>query len=150
MRVVIGRPFNHIGAGQSDRFVLPAMAKQILEIKRGRQAPIIEAGNVDVTRDLSDVRDVVRAYIALLEKGVSGEVYNVCSGIERHVGRVLEEMLRMAGVTASVNVSKDRLRANEQTRHYGSNRKLCEDTGWQPRIAFEQSLRDVLHSWEIV
>jgi GDP-4-dehydro-6-deoxy-D-mannose reductase len=150
IRVVIARPFNHIGAGQSDRFVLPAMAKQILEIKRGRQAPIIEAGNVDVTRDFSDVRDVVRAYIALLEQGASGETYNVCSGAERHVGTVLEEMLGMAGISASVNVAKDRVRPNEQTRHYGSNRKLCEDTGWQPRIAFEQSLRDLLTSWDII
>jgi GDP-4-dehydro-6-deoxy-D-mannose reductase len=150
IRIVIARPFNHIGPGQSDRFVLPAMAKQILEIKRGRSSPMIEAGNIDVTRDFSDVRDVVRAYISLLEKGVSGEAYNVCSGTERHVGMVLREMLRMADVTALVNVAEDRIRPNEQTRHYGSNRKLCEDTGWQPRIAFEQSLRDLLHSWEIV
>jgi GDP-4-dehydro-6-deoxy-D-mannose reductase len=150
IRVVIARPFNHIGPGQSDRFVLPAMAKQILEIKRGQRAPMIEVGNVDVTRDFSDVRDVVRAYIALLQKGASGEAYNVCSGTERHVGGVLEDMLEMAEVRASVSIARDRIRPNEQTRHYGSNRKLCEDTGWHPRLAFEQSLRDLLHSWEIL
>ena len=150
IRVVIARPFNHIGAGQSDRFVLPAMAKQIAEIKRGARAPAIEAGNVDVTRDFSDVRDVVRAYVALLEKGRNGEVYNVCSGVERNVGAVLSEMLRLAGVSARVDVARDKIRPNEQTRHYGSNRKLCEDADWQPRVAFETSLLDLLHSWEIL
>lgn len=150
MRVVIARPFNHIGPGQSERFVLPAMVKQILEIKRNRQPAVIEAGNMDVTRDFSDVRDVVRAYVALLQKGVSGEAYNVCSGIERHVGEVLQQMLALAGVTASVNVDKHKIRPNEQTRHFGSNHKLRERTQWQPRIAFEQSLRDLLHSWGIL
>ena len=150
IRVVIARPFNHIGAGQSDRFVLPAMAKQIAEIKRGSKPPAIEAGNLDVTRDFSDVRDVVHAYVALLGKGRNGEVYNVCSGVERNVGTVVTQMLRQAGVSAPVNLAKDKVRPNEQTRHYGSNRKLCEDTGWQPRIEFDKSLRDLLHSWEIL
>ena len=150
MRVVVARPFNHMGRGQSERFLLPAMAKQILEIKRQRQPPVIEAGNVDVTRAFSDVRDVVRAYVALLEKGASGEAYNVCSGAERHVREILQQMLALAGVSASVNVDQQKIRPNEQTRHFGSNQKLRERTAWQPRIAFEQSLRDLLHSWEIL
>lgn len=150
MRVLIARPFNHIGPGQSERFVLPAMAKQILEIKRNRQPPMIEAGNLDVTRDFSDVRDVVKAYVALLENGASGEAYNVCSGIERHVGEVLRQMLVIAGVSATLNVDKGKIRPNEQTRHYGSNHKLRERTGWQPQVPFEQSLRDLLHSWGVL
>lgn len=149
MRVVIARPFNHIGAGQSERFLLPAMAKQMLEIKEGKRR-IIEAGNIDVTRDFSDVRDVLRAYLALLEAGCPGETYNVCSGIERNVGEVLHEMLAIAGVQATVQVRDDKRRLHEQRRHYGSNRKIRDDTGWRPRIAFEQSLRDLLASWKVI
>lgn len=147
VRVLIARPFNHIGRGQSERFFLPAMAKQIMQIRHGRRAPTIEAGNIDVTRDFSDVRDVVRAYLALLERGVSGETYNVCSGVERNVGDVLQSMLELAGVQASVARVDERVRPNEQKRHCGSNRKLCEDTGWRPSVPFEQSLRDLLDSW---
>lgn len=149
-RIVIARPFNHIGAGQSERFFLPAMARQIREIKDGRQAPRIEAGNIDVTRDFSDVRDVVQAYVRLLEAGRSGEVYNVCSGVERNVGAVLRRMLELVGIDAEIRLAEGKLRPNEQKRHCGSNRKLCDDTGWQPRIAFEDSLRDLLRSWSLI
>jgi GDP-4-dehydro-6-deoxy-D-mannose reductase len=150
MRVVIARPFNHIGSGQSERFVLPAMAKQLRDIKQGRQAPVVEVGNIDVTRDFSDVRDVLRAYLALLASGRAGETYNVCSGVERNVGDVLRQMLEIAGVQARVQVSEEKRRPHEQKRHYGSNGKLCAHTGWQPRIPFEQSLRDLLASWELI
>lgn len=149
MRVIIARPFNHIGPGQSERFAVAGFAKQIAEIKQGRRAPTIEVGNVNVTRDFSDVRDVVRAYLKLLESGVSGEAYNVCSGVERNVGDVLRRMLELAGVSASVKSINDKVRPNEQTRHFGSNRKLCEDTGWAASVPFEQSLRDLLDSWTL-
>jgi GDP-4-dehydro-6-deoxy-D-mannose reductase len=148
IRVLIARPFNHIGPGQSERFAVAGFAKQIAEIRQGRRAPLIEVGNVDVTRDFSDVRDVVRAYLRLLESGVSGEAYNVCSGVERNVGEVLRCMLELSGVRAEVKRVSDKLRPNEQTRHYGSNRKLCEDTGWAPEVPFERSLRDLLESWK--
>lgn len=147
VRVFIARPFNHIGPGQSDRFAVAGFAKQIAAIRQGKQPPAIEVGNVDVTRDFSDVRDVVRAYLKLLEAGVSGEAYNVCSGVERNIGEVLRQMLALAGVDATVTRVAGKLRPNEQTRHYGSNRKLCEDTGWAPSVPFEQSLRDLLDSW---
>lgn len=150
IRVILARPFNHIGPGQSDRFVLPAMAKQLRDIKDGRRPPVVETGNVDVTRDFSDVRDVLHAYLALIASGRPGETYNVCSGVERNVGEVLHHMLDMTGIEASVRVSEEKRRPHEQRRHYGSNRKLCDDTGWQPRIAFEQSLRDLLASWELI
>jgi GDP-4-dehydro-6-deoxy-D-mannose reductase len=149
VRVVVARPFNHIGPGQSDRFAVAGFAKQIAGIKRGEQPPMIEVGNVDVTRDFSDVRDVVRAYLKLLEAGVSGEAYNVCSGVERNIGEVLRQMLALAGVDATVTRVAGKLRPNEQTRHFGSNRKLCEDTGWAPSVPFEQSLRDLLDSWKL-
>lgn len=147
VRVLIARPFNHIGPGQSERFAVAGFAKQIAEIRRGQRAPHVEVGNVDVTRDFSDVRDVVRAYLKLLESGISGEAYNVCSGVERNVGEVLKRMLELSGVNAEMKRVTDKVRPNEQTRHYGANRKLCEDTGWAPEVPFEQSLRDLLESW---
>jgi len=150
LRVLVARPFNHIGAGQSERFFLPAMARQMAEIKQARRPARIETGNIDVTRDFSDVRDVVHAYVRLLEAGKSGEVYNVCSSVERNVGDVLRRMLELADIEADIKVAEDKLRPNEQRRHCGSNRKLCDDTGWQPRIPFEQSLRDLLRSWSLV
>ena len=150
IRVLIARPFNHIGPGQSERFVLPAIAKQIGEIKQGLRPPVIEAGTMDVTRDFSDVRDVLGAYLKLLESGVASETYNVCSGVERNVGEVVVRMLELAGVKASVMTANDKIRPNEQRRHYGSNRKLCEHTGWRPAIPFERSLQDLLKSWKIV
>ena len=149
LRVLIARPFNHIGPGQSERFVLPAMARQILEIKEGRRQPLIEAGNTDVTRDFSDVRDVVRAYLLLLAHGKPGETYNVCSGVERNVGDIVLRMLELSGVKASVQIAKGKLRPNEQRRHCGSNSKLREHTNWTPRIAFEDSLRELLKGWNL-
>lgn len=148
IRMLVARPFNHIGPGQSERFAVAGFAKQISEIKRGHHAPVIEAGNVDVTRDFCDVRDVVRAYLALLEKGIAGGTYNVCSGVERHLGGILQRMLELSGVTASVKGLRERFRPYEQTRHCGSNRKLCKDTGWAPRVTFEKSLQDLLESWD--
>jgi len=150
LRVLIARPFNHIGPGQSERFVLPAMAKQILEIKQGGRTPVIETGNIDVTRDFSDVRDVLRAYLALLGSGRAGETYNVCSGVERNVGQVLLQMLSLSCVKASVQTKHEKMRPNEQKRHCGSNRKLCDDTGWAPRIDFGRSLHDLLASWKVL
>ena len=150
LRVLIARPFNHIGPGESERFVLPAMAKQILEIKQGKRPSVIETGNVDVTRDFSDVRDVLRAYLALLTSGRAGETYNVCSGVERNVGQVLLQMLSLSGVKATVQAKDEKMRPNEQKRHCGSNRKLCDDTGWAARIDFGRSLHDLLASWKVL
>jgi len=149
-RLIIARPFNHIGPGQSDRFVLPAMAKQIFEIKKGLRPPVIETGNTDVTRDFSDVRDVVRAYLSLLASEASGEIYNVCSGVEYNVRSVLLRMLELAHVEAEIRVVEKKLRPNEQRRHCGSNEKLRRHTGWTAEIPFEKALRDLLRSWQIV
>lgn len=147
IRMLIARPFNHVGPGQAERFAIAGFARQIAQIKRGERAAVIETGNIDVTRDFSDVRDVVKAYLALLVRGVPGRTYNVCSGVERNVGAVLQRMLELSNVKASVKSLRENFRPNEQLRHCGSNRKLCEDTGWAPKVIFEQSLRDLLDSW---
>lgn len=148
-QVFIARPFNHIGPNQSDRFVIASFAKQIVEIKHGKRPPSIEVGDIDVTRDFSDVRDVTRAYLRLMTcADAAAGVYNVCSGIEQRLDDALNKMLRICGVTAEVHSLKEKLRPAEVKRIVGSNERLRLVTGWIPQISFEQSLVDIVSAWE--
>lgn len=145
--IVMVRPFSHIGPGQSERFVLSDFAMQIAEIKHGRRKPVLRVGDIDVTRDFTDVRDVVRAYQLLLQRGKSGEIYNVCSGREFTVRGLLNDMLEIAGVKASIEQENERFRPSEQRRVFGSFKKLYDETGWSPEIPIEQTLGDILEYW---
>ncbi len=146
--IIMARPFNHIGPGQNEKFAIPHFAKQIIDIKNGRQEATIQVGDLLVTRDFTDVRDVVDAYLLLLEKGKNGEAYNVCSGQERLLDDILKDLLLIAGVEARVVSSKDLIRRAEQRRVQGSFAKLEKDTGWRPKIAIRQTLKDILQFWE--
>src|SRR3989442_981703 len=146
--ILMTRSFNHIGPGQSERFVVSAFARQVMEIRKGRRAPAIRTGDIDVTRDFTDVRDVVEAYRLLLTQGIHGEVYNVCSGSEQSIRDLLMRLLRLAGVEATIEQDPSRLRKTEQRRIFGSPRKLERDTGWQRRYSLETSLADILNEWE--
>ena len=146
--IVMARPFNHIGPGQPEHFVVSSLAKQVTEIKLGLKGPVIETGNIDVTRDFTDVRDVARAYGLLLELGKNGGIYNVCSGIERSIRWILTRLMEIAGVEARIVHDPSRARAVEQPRVCGSHEKLTNDTGWAPGIPFDDTLRDILNYWE--
>ena len=146
--IVMVRPFNHIGPGQSPRFVLSDFARQVMEIRMGRRASVLQVGDIDVTRDFTDVRDVVRAYGLLLERGRNGEVYNVCSGREYRIRDLLQQLIALAGVAAAIEQDPARLRRAEQRRMVASFAALHRDTGWQPAISMEESLQDVLNDWE--
>lgn len=146
--IVMARPFNHIGPGQSERFAVSDFARQVVEIKLGHRAAEISVGDIDVTRDFTDVRDVVRAYLMLLSEGKSGETYNVCSGKEIPIREVLEQLLALAGVQANIRQDSARFRSAEQRRVYGSCDKLRAASGWQPEIPLQQSLVDNLNYWE--
>ena len=148
MDVVMARPFNHIGPGQNENFALSGFARQIIEIKLGRREPTILTGDLNVTRDFTDVADVARAYLLLLERGQRGEVYNVCSGKEFNLGHLLQQMLEIAGIRADVLPDPARFRPAEQKRVIGSNAKLHQHTGWQPQIPIEISLQSILNDWE--
>ena len=148
MCITIARPFNHIGPGQSDRFVVSGLARQVAEIRLGRRAPIIEVGDIDVTRDFTDVRDVVRAYSLILAEGRNGEVFNVCSGREQSVRSLLQGLLDLAGTDAEVKVAAERLRRAEQRRARGSYEKLKQAVKWEPTIDVSDSLKDILQDWE--
>jgi GDP-4-dehydro-6-deoxy-D-mannose reductase len=147
MDVVIARPFNHIGAGQSDAFVVPAIARQIIEIKKGRRPPIIEVGNIDVSRDFTHVSDVVSAYLTLIERGQPGESYNIASGTDRSVRSILEHLLVLSGVTAEVRRNTTRFRLGEQSVVRGGNAKISR-LGWRPARSMDEALREVIQDWE--
>lgn len=141
--VVIARPFNHIGIGQSSRFAVPEFCQQIAAIKSGRKEGPIITGNIDVTRDFTDVEDIIRAYALLLKHGVNGETYNVCSGQERSLRQTIDILQDIAGTQFEVFVDKSRFRPTELPRIYGSNQKLLQATGWQPAIPFQTTLKEI-------
>lgn len=146
--VVIARPFNHIGPGQDTRFAVASFCEQIARIAAGVAPPQIHVGNLDVTRDLTDVRDVLRAYFALLERGRTAEAYNVASGRETPLEAVLATLLEIAGVDATIVPDPGRVRAAEQRRVVADVGKIKGDTGWAPRIALRQTLAETLDYWK--
>ena len=145
--VVLARSFNHSGPGQTDRFVLPAFARQIVAAERGTGETVLRVGNLEVRRDFLDVRDVVRAYAAILERGVAGEAYNVCRGEAYRVRDLLDTMLRAARVPLRVETDPARLRAGEIPVLCGDPSRLRARTGWEPRLKMDDTLRDLLDDW---
>ena len=148
MDIVVARPFNHVGWGQGDRFAISDFARQIAGIRSGRRKPVVSAGDIDVTRDFTDVGDVVHAYFALLESGAPGETYNVCSGREQSVRCLLERLASLAGVDIAIEQDPARLRKSEQTRICGSPAKIRAATGWQASTPLDESLTAMLQYWE--
>lgn len=140
--VVIARSFNHIGPGQDDRFAVASFALQLARIAEGAPAQML-VGNLDAKRDFLDVRDVVRAYVALARDGVNGEIYNVCSGEARSLKSILGELIAIARVAVEVRDDPTRMRPADTPLLVGSNEKLRKATGWQPTISMTRSLRDI-------
>lgn len=147
-RVVLTRPFNQIGPGQNTRFAIADFAHQIQEIRRGRRPPLLITGDIDVTRDFTDVRDTVRAYHMLLANGRNGEIYNVCSGQERSVRSLVEILLQIAGVVAEIRSSPAKLRPGEQRRAVGDPAKIHSELGWAPELSIRTTLTDLLNADE--
>ncbi len=147
LHIVRTRAFNHLGPGQSPLYVSSNFALQVALIEKGAQKPIIEVGHLEVLRDFTDVRDVVRAYTLALEKGKSGEVYNVCQGKARPVSQILEFYLSQSSATIAVKQNASRMRPADLSRLVGNPSRLHAQTGWKPRIAFEQTLKDILNYW---
>jgi GDP-4-dehydro-6-deoxy-D-mannose reductase len=141
------RGFNHTGPRRPPVFVASNFAWQIARIEKGVQPPVIEVGDLTSVRDFTDVRDVVRAYWKLLERGEAGEVYNVCSGNGVPLREIAARLLALAGVRAEVRVDPDRLRPADIPVLVGDNSRLRRATGWEPRIGLQQTLRDLLDYW---
>lgn len=145
--LIIARSFPHIGPGQAPIFALPGFAKQIAEIVRGEKPPVINVGNLQARRDLSDVRDVVEAYSILMERGLAGESYNVCSGAMLSIEQALGKLLAFSGKDIAVAIDPDRLRPNDVPVLWGDNAKIRSATGWIPRRSVDDALRELLDSW---
>ena len=147
--VVVARPFNHIGPGQTDRFAVSAFAKQVAEVERGARAAIA-VGNLDVARDFTDVRDVVRAYALLVERGARGGVYNIGRGAATKIADVLAMLCDMARVPVAVAQDPARMRPSDAPVMRADTARLRAATGWQPEIPLAQSLRETLDWWREV
>ena len=141
------RPFNHAGPRQSPAYATSEFAQQIAEIEAGRQEPVLHVGNLDAQRDITDVRDTVRAYHAIVCSGQSRRPYNVCSGRAHSMRRLLDILLSLARVRVRVEIDRARLRPSDNPVILGSHARLTADTGWTPVIPIEQTLADLLEYW---
>ncbi len=142
-RVVIARPFNHLGPGQSSTFVVPALVSRMLEAAAHGDHEIV-VGDLTTRRDFSDVRDVVRAYRLLAERGVAGEVYNVASGVDVSLRDIADQLVAALAPSISLVVDPALLRPVEIPVARGSVEKIHETTGWAPVISLSTSLHDVI------
>jgi len=143
---IIARPFNHIGPGQGPGFIVPDLAKQIIEAEKGGDQELL-VGNLDAQRDYTDVRDIVRAYRLLLDKGRPGEIYNICSGQARSGHDILKGLLASTDCKPEIKQDPAKMRPSDNPLIYGSRQKLTDDTGWQPAIPIETTLADVIADW---
>jgi GDP-4-dehydro-6-deoxy-D-mannose reductase len=145
--VVLTRAFNHTGPRQSAGFVAPSIARQIAMIERQQMPPVITMGNLDAARDISDVRDVVRAYGLLIDRGQPGAIYNVASGVARSIRSLVDTLTGYADVDVRVEIDPARLRPVDNPVLIGNATRLRNATGWTPLISFEQTMRDLLEYW---
>ncbi len=145
--VVRVRAFSHTGPGQSPVFVVPGWAQQIAAIEAGRAEPVLRVGNLEVTRDLTDVRDVVAAYLALLERGTRGAAYNVCRGEGVTLADVVRRMTVLSRVPVRVETDPARLRPADVPWLVGDPTRIARDTGWHAAIPLDRTLADVLEEW---
>lgn len=147
--VVFARAFNHTGARQTDAFVVPAFARQIAEIEKGRAEPVVRVGNLNAGRDFLDVRDVVRAYRLLLEIAGSEplRVVNVASGVRRTIRSLLDGLVGLSTIPVRIETDPARLRPSDLPECVGAPQKLRELTGWEAQVTIEETLRETLFWW---
>jgi GDP-4-dehydro-6-deoxy-D-mannose reductase len=145
--VRVARAFNHIGPRQDPFFAAPGFARRIADIERGRWAPEISVGNLDAQRDLTDVRDTVRAYRLILERGIPGRPYNVCSGRAVTIRHLLDLLIARARCPVTVKIDPARYRPNDNPILLGDPSRLRDELGWTPEIPLERTVDDLLEYW---
>jgi GDP-4-dehydro-6-deoxy-D-mannose reductase len=144
LKVIHARPFNHIGPGQGLGFVIPDFASQIAKIEQGEQEATIKVGNLDAVRDFTDVEDIVRAYLNIIQLGNPGEIYNVCSGKGYSIESILEMLIQLSSESIEVVVDQDRLRPSEVPIFIGNNHKIQQNLKWRSTNSIELSLNNIL------
>jgi GDP-mannose 4,6-dehydratase len=147
LSVKIVRPFNHAGPRQNPVFVCSDFGRQFAMIEAGKKKAVIDAGNIDVFRDFTDVRDVVRAYWAILERRPAHSVFNVCSSRAVSIGDIIHEFEVAAGFRVEIRRDELRRRKTDVARRIGNNARLRSETGWEPGIPLRQTISDVFNWW---
>ena len=142
LKTVIVRPFNHIGPGQDIQFVVASFAAQLAKRRVGLESGPMQTGDLSVTRDFTDVRDIVRAYAMLLEKGAPGEIYNLGSGVEVSLQAVLDTLIEISGTNTFSEVDSARLRPGEQKRMCAETSKVRAIIDWVPTRKLRETLKD--------
>lgn len=144
LQAVVVRPFNHIGPGQSTRFMVGRLVRQIVEIESNTRPPVLALGNLSARRDFTDVRDVVRAYQSLMDRGSAGEIYNVSSGHAVEISQIVNIALKLSRVSIRIEAGDDRIRPLDSPILVGDSSKLQNLVGWEPEISIERSIGDAL------
>ena len=145
--VVVARPFNHAGPRQAPEFAVSSFARQIARIEAGLVPPELAVGNLNARRDITDVRDVADAYVRLMDNGVAGRAYNICSGRAWRMRDLLDELLHQSPVRIDVRLDTDRLRPHDVPIVQGDATRMRAELGWIPTIGVEQTLADTLEWW---
>ncbi|MEE2637495.1 MAG: GDP-mannose 4,6-dehydratase [Acidobacteriota bacterium] len=147
MDVILTRSFTHVGPGQTPSYAAASFAQQIANIERGRASPVLSVGNLDARRDLTDVRDTVRAYLTLMACGQPGRPYNVCTGTAYRIDDVLSGLLSMTAVDVAVRPDPQRSRPSDNPLLLGDRTRITKETGWAPKLGLDQTLADLLNYW---
>lgn len=145
--VLLTRPFNHIGPRQAPSFFASSVARQVARIELDLSPPVLEVGNLEGRRDLTDVRDTVRAYEAIAERGEAGRVYNVCAGRAYRIGDVLEGLLSRSTSRIEVRRDPSRYRPHDSPLVLGDRSRITNELGWSPAVPLERTLDDLLAYW---
>ena len=146
-QVLFSRSFNHTGPGQDPSFAAPSFARQIARIELGQDPPEIAVGNLDAARDLHDVRDTVRAYAAIVERGKPGRIYNVCAGTTYKISDVLQRMVSLSRVPVTIKVDAGRYRPSDNPILLGDRGRIERELGWRSEIPLDRTLADLLDYW---
>jgi GDP-4-dehydro-6-deoxy-D-mannose reductase len=148
MNIVCVRPFNHIGPGQSPKFVCSDFAKQIAEIEARKRQPVMLVGNLETRRDFSDVHDVTRAYVLAMDKCPGdGSVYNIGSGQSHSIREILDTLLAMSKTKIKVERDSERMRPSDTPDVYGDCSRFQKATGWKPKHDLKKTLTEILDYW---
>lgn len=147
LRIIVARPFNHIGPRQTPDFVVSSFAKKIVEIEKRKREPVLPVGNLEAKRDFTDVRDVVKAYALLMDKGISGDAYNIGSGVSYKISDILNKLLSYSDAKVSIKSDKSLFRSIDNPNLVCDYSKLKNLTGWSPEIIIEKTLKDTLDYW---
>ena len=145
--IISVRAFNHIGPGQAEGFVMSDFCKQVAEIEAGKREPVMSVGNLSASRDFTDVRDVVRAYALLAQKGTPGETYNVGSGRAVQIQSLLDRIVARSNVAIEVRIDQAKLRPVDVPKIEADITKITQETGWKPELDINDTIGDVLEWW---